>query len=294
MTTPTQPHTPIPPDALALPLTVRLTTPPPYCLALIGCGGTGSWLAEALVALALHQRQRQPDSPLVLVFIDGDTVEARNVGRQNFYPYEVGRNKAEALASRYSLLFGLRIHAGTRYLLPAEPGRRVALPAVLRRGPTGPGTLLIGALDDKLANGGRQALAQLVTAYRYWWLDSGNARTAGQLLLGQATRAEQIDGRGLPLGMVDTLPAPHIQAPDLLTAREDAAPASCAEVAAAAEQSLLINRQMAALAAHLVSQWLSRRLTLAAVETSLDPPVTHHQAVTRRWLSGFMRTADAS
>ncbi|MCP4517833.1 MAG: hypothetical protein GY824_21725, partial [Delftia sp.] len=77
-------------------------------LVLVGCGGTGSFLALHLARLAWHARE-QHGIEVALTFIDPDRVEARNVGRQNFVPAEIGACKAQSLASRYGLAFGLRI-----------------------------------------------------------------------------------------------------------------------------------------------------------------------------------------
>ena len=49
-------------------------------IALVGCGGTGGFLAEGLCRLLLGYPQ------LHLLLIDGDRVEESNLGRQNFYP----------------------------------------------------------------------------------------------------------------------------------------------------------------------------------------------------------------
>ena len=57
----------------------------------IGCGGVGSWLAAALVRLAGSEN---------VILVDGDTLEEKNLDRQLFTEEEIGRNKAEALASR--------------------------------------------------------------------------------------------------------------------------------------------------------------------------------------------------
>lgn len=78
---------------------------------LIGCGGTGSRAVPLLVQLMkTSTRALNPH----LYLIDGDQVELKNLERQNFITPDVGRNKAEVLAERYSaaLEFGVTAHSG--------------------------------------------------------------------------------------------------------------------------------------------------------------------------------------
>ncbi len=76
---------------------------------LVGCGGTGSWLAPSLCRIA--RTLNEQDKVSSLIFIDPDTVEPKNVLRQNFCDAEIGLNKAQTLALRYSLSWGVRIEA---------------------------------------------------------------------------------------------------------------------------------------------------------------------------------------
>lgn len=63
-----------------------------HCIYIIGAGGVGSWLAPSLCLL---------HNPSSVVLVDGDVLEAGNLNRQLFGADQVGRNKAEALASKY-------------------------------------------------------------------------------------------------------------------------------------------------------------------------------------------------
>lgn len=56
---------------------------------LIGCGGIGAWLGQALA------KHAKPDDTLILV--DKDVIEKRNLDRQLFTQDDIGRNKCEAL-----------------------------------------------------------------------------------------------------------------------------------------------------------------------------------------------------
>jgi len=60
---------------------------------IIGAGGVGSWLAPSVIMLL-----GKPDS---VTIIDGDVLEEKNLNRQLFTRDEIGKTKAEALASKY-------------------------------------------------------------------------------------------------------------------------------------------------------------------------------------------------
>lgn len=65
---------------------------------IVGCGGTGSRLIPMVA-------QFMKSCPAILdpfiTLIDGDTVEMKNLTRQNFIKPDVGRHKSEVLAERY-------------------------------------------------------------------------------------------------------------------------------------------------------------------------------------------------
>lgn len=58
----------------------------------IGCGGVASWLLPPLTKL-IDQLEHKP----LIWFVDGDTIEERNLERQWFSESDIGRNKAEAM-----------------------------------------------------------------------------------------------------------------------------------------------------------------------------------------------------
>src|SRR5699024_9343557 len=119
-------------------------------LLLVGCGGTGSWLAPHLARLARELQLR--GKAVHLLFVDPDTVEPQNVGRQHFCPAEVGRSKAATLAARYGAAYGLTVgvHGG-----PFVP---TLLPDLARENHL---QVLVGAVDNPAA---RQALTAALDA----------------------------------------------------------------------------------------------------------------------------------
>jgi len=72
----------------------------------IGCGGTGGYvvrdLARYLATLPYANR-------IIMILMDGDEIEERNLIRQNFISKDVSKNKADVLAARYSAAYGIRI-----------------------------------------------------------------------------------------------------------------------------------------------------------------------------------------
>lgn len=76
-------------------------------ITLVGCGGTGSRLAEKIAELNfMLLNSNQPGIELTL--IDFDIVELKNIGRQKFYINQVGMHKADAIAQNLSRMYGMR------------------------------------------------------------------------------------------------------------------------------------------------------------------------------------------
>lgn len=81
-----------------------------------GCG-IGSTIAEALVRVGFEH----------MTLIDGDSIEAHNLNRQDFTAADVGKPKAEALARRLSAIYpSASIHAYKEWLNIQNASRLVA------------------------------------------------------------------------------------------------------------------------------------------------------------------------
>ncbi len=223
---------------------------------LVGCGGTGSWLAPHLIRLArfLHEMRGMN---VCLTFVDPDAVERKNVFRQNFADAEIGASKCELLAMRYSAAWG---HGVTVQTHTARFNRSIVQ---LEYGDLG---VIVGCVDNPEA---RKEITQAMTADtnkrglarlpRLWWLDCGNGADTGQVLLGAARCAREMR-YAFPCtpdqGFCVNLPAPDLQHPELLE-RQDAASRtpkaaqtlSCAELALTGDQSPSINSLIANVAA---------------------------------------------
>lgn len=217
------------------PVTLKL---PPFqrvCITLAGCGGTGSHLASGLAALALELIGRNVHTSMY--FIDPDRVEEKNVGRQLFASRNIGQAKASVLADRIMQSYPF----APAYSVRSIDGQDSFLDDKSL-------SLVIGAVDNAPA---RAVIAKAVERAkgRLWWLDTGNENCSGQIALGNS--ADPAKWRPA-LGMVDSLPAPHLVYPDLVKARKPKR-VSCAD---AAEQGLMVNRMAAAWALAMLSDFL--------------------------------------
>lgn len=233
----------------------------PICL--VGCGGAGSFLARDLARLAEHCRQTGGPT-ISLIFLDDDRVEPKNIGRQLFSAADVGKNKAEVLAARFSAVFGLKIVAypsrlAGQQLLAGKPGTHYGI--------------LIGAVDN--AAGRRELVRELAREGGVWrmWIDCGNHEHSGQVVAGTVTTREALR-QGLRLQTVCTaLPAAPMIYPNLIEdpppPPPDLAPADCAAAVQDNRQSLLINQMVAGVAMQYVYGVLVAR-QLTTYRTTID------------------------
>ncbi|RKY10433.1 MAG: hypothetical protein DRP56_01050, partial [Planctomycetota bacterium] len=203
---------------------------------LVGCGGTGAFLAEHLCRMIAGVKL---DCSLVLA--DGDVVEQGNIWRQNFEPHEIGQNKAEALGLRLSGRFGLPIEIVGGYI------QRSSMPD------TAFGTDLVITATDTLAS--RKIVAD---AEQCLWLDVGNEKTHGQAVLGTTHDAAKlrrcfwnwIKDTG---GYVADLPDIAALNPAILTARKVRKRTGCGQMPFT-DQGFGVNAMAALAAAQLAKQ----------------------------------------
>jgi PRTRC genetic system ThiF family protein len=253
----------------------NLGQPERVAILLVGCGGTGGWTAHILAQLAGWAQIQGLD--LRLYFVDPDTVEQKNLARQNFCAAEVGNAKAFSLAWRYSVACGLAItpvvdHFSGELLDRYQPAHA----------PGGTLRLVVGAVDNVQA---RQAMATAISERlpylsareKLVWLDAGNERMNGQVVIGNSL-AEQ--PQLSPLGYCVGLPLPHLQEPTLLMARPQPPAREAVSCAELGEQSLLINRAMAHwLGVYLFRLLQSRDLDLMRTHVNLQAGVTRSEAI---------------
>ncbi len=74
---------------------------------MFGAGGTASWFLPKLLKIYNDAFTKRPDLAyeLEILILDGDTVEDKNIIRQNFINDDIGQHKASVLAERYTGLY---------------------------------------------------------------------------------------------------------------------------------------------------------------------------------------------
>ena len=215
---------------------------------LIGAGGTGSFAAMNL-ARSLFEIRRIGKS-VEMTIIDSDVVESGNIPRSNFCAAEIGRFKAQTLAERITLAWGLEVAYSNEkfcYENHIKPNRNGYQEL----------TVLIGCVDNHLAR--REIHRALEEANKYnshnapecWWIDGGNGKFSGQVLIGSEVKREKAENHFSSSTICKKLPAPSVIHPELLEnqeippPREAAERLSCAERIRRGEQSLNINQRVA-------------------------------------------------
>ncbi|MBA3634367.1 MAG: ThiF family adenylyltransferase, partial [Acidobacteria bacterium] len=258
---------------------------------LVGAGGTGSFLAMNLARLAFELNGSGKRAEIVIV--DPDCVETGNIPRSNFCFAEIGANKAETLAKRISGAWGIE----TGFV---KEGFR---PELLQSKNDDWNTqssnsnkliFLVGCVDNHLARREIHKTLKLYNEQRYgdsrprlWWIDGGNGRDTGQILIGNRLSGKEICEAAQKSPILSLLPAPSLQHPDLLRGSEKPVinrgqtgdEITCAERIRRGEQSLNVNQRVAVemaemLAELLLTQTLKRFATYFDLESGASRSVS--------------------
>lgn len=266
----------------------------PVNIWLIGCGGTGSYLADAVAQLwaATDGMKRTPTPLKHLYLVDPDVVEYKNVGRQRFCSADVGKFKAVTLAERCALTFGVRAFAIPEKF---DAGFLNSVHSGKHNWGRETQDILLGCVDNAAA---RCALDETLTQYErgnsIWWLNCGNWARSGELLVGSTNSIECVR-KGFPSrrGSICTaLPSPAWLEPGILQPQPEentASNLSCAEIALRNVQSATINRCVAAYAGDMLLQLLLGQLKYFALYFSLGPGTSHARYITRENIATSIR-----
>ncbi|SAK73570.1 UBA/THIF-type NAD/FAD binding protein [Caballeronia pedi] len=190
----------------------------------VGAGGTGSAVLPSLARLHHAMLELGHPGGIDCTVFDDDTVSPTNVGRQGFYPNDVGEYKASLIVNRLNALMGTNWRAEARRFGPGEPLYNV--------------DLVVGCVDTRAARCAIVSAAQPTEAY---YLDCGNDTDRGQVVIGQ------ICGKSYAQKHPERLPHVGELFPDLLDAKLDAKDEtqSCSMAEALRKQSLVINQAIA-------------------------------------------------
>lgn len=221
----------------------------PIRIHLIGAGGTGSTFLTALARMN-HALREMNHCGLEVVLFDHDIIEPSNLGRQLFAKAELGLNKAVALINRTNRFFGTN--------WKAVDGRYEE--SSLKHG--GLATITVTCVDTVKS---REAVADRLKEKEEWrfqrdrplyWLDLGNGRDSGQVLLSTTCKVEQPTSKKFQT--VDRLADVFETFPNLLDAFKDNDEPSCSLAQALNEQDLFINSVLSNMGASLL--WSMFRL----------------------------------
>lgn len=205
----------------------------PVTVTLVGVGGTGSHVLNNLARL--HTTLNAIGHPgLHVTAYDSDIVTEANMGRQLFSPAEVGMNKAVALISRINRFFGLQWNAKPYQYKAQSNTCNILITCVDNvsiRKEIGKGY----GISDIRHNASSEN-------QNYYWMDFGNSRTSGQIVLGTYGAIQQ------PKKVKNTeclLPTITKLFPDLQKHEDKDNTPSCSLAEAITKQDLFINSILA-------------------------------------------------
>lgn len=190
-----------------------------FKIILIGAGGTGGYIAPHLYRIAYASGRN-----VRIIIADGDIVEEKNLIRQNFAACDVGKNKAQVVAERYSGTFGIQAEYIPEYIEDKQILKNITNTSWSY----GPKCILIGAVDN---NRSRRLCHEVFKESRNLvYIDSGNGEYTGQIVCGIRKNGRTI-----------TKPVAGVY-PDILRGDEKLpTELSCAERSISAPQSIAAN-----------------------------------------------------
>jgi PRTRC genetic system ThiF family protein len=215
---------------------------------LIGVGGTGSFILPELVALSESLKQLDK-RPLNIKVFDPDIVEQHNIGRQKFFPPDIGKYKAEVLTTRVNRAYGSNVQFFNKEFLLQD---------------LNDDNIIITCVDNvKL----RRKLAKHLptkpkgNSYKqtYYWIDAGNSRDYGQIVLASYSRKKK-----------EQLPSIIDLYPEMEDKPEEP---SCSMRASLNEQSFMINKLTGIYVMEMLSALLiDMNIGYSQVYFNLTPP----------------------
>lgn len=217
----------------------------PVTVNLIGCGGTGSQVLTCLARIN-HSLMALGHPGIRVHAYDHDEVTSANIGRQLFSQSDIGLNKANILITRINRFFGTDWSA-----IPYLYGDRDHSTA----------NICITCVDSiasrkKIAkvNRNQERVRRVDIEGQYYWLDFGNGRTTGQVILGTLQDIEQ--PKTEEYEVVKSLKV-VTELFDLSKVNEKDSGPSCSLAEALRKQDLFINSTLAQLGCALLWKLIS-------------------------------------
>ena len=224
-------------------------------ITVVGCGGTGGFVAEALCRLYIGRQAE-------IVLVDHDRVEAHNLLRQNFLPPDVGRHKSETLAKRLCESYGRAVGYIVR---PFQKEENYTYPGIGRYNPG----VMIGCVDNARAR--REMDECLKNRPSLWLIDAGNGKNWGQVLIGNRPNGSRDYRDAFKKDICHQLPSPAAQRPDLLTTTPEEPPdIDCAAALDLLDQDPTINQMMAMMVVQVVRRMAANDCPHMSLDLDLE------------------------
>lgn len=212
----------------------------PLSVTLIGVGGTGSKVLTELGRINYSLNELGHPGLFVKVY-DDDIITAANCGRQNFAQSEVGLPKAVALINRINRFYGTNWKAFQQKI--ADPNH------------INWGNIIISCVDTAKA---RFDIASMLSKCKkmnhrdrsMYWMDFGNSRFTGQVILATVSKIEQPKSRKFKT--IGNLPFITEEYKTLLIQADDLNEPSCSLAEALNKQDLFINSSLASIGGSLL------------------------------------------
>lgn len=214
---------------------------------LIGAGGNGSQMLSALARINYALEKLERKGLNVLVF-DPDTVEEPNIGRQLFTPSELGRNKAEALVTRFNRFYGTSWDSVPSLFddKRANQYNRSTNIFISCTDSVSSRKEIDKVIQKKVIQKGVNRINEYSMMY---WMDLGNSQNTGQVILGSNDIPQP---KSKDYGTVSRLPFVTEEYDlDTLDKHTDEGP-SCSMAEALSKQDLFINSTLVQGAASLL------------------------------------------
>jgi len=146
----------------------RLTGYNKFIFCIVGVGGTGSLLARDLPKLLIGM-------PHIILLIDGDIVERKNMARQSYQEQDINENKAVALSAKINSFYNTTCYTYNQYLTKNE------LKVLLKEKYPNYIPVLIGCVDNDKT---RIILENTFRSFeKVIYLDSANSEYEGNIYL---------------------------------------------------------------------------------------------------------------
>ena len=166
---------------------MRMSRTSPVKIIVIGAGGTGGYVIPHLYRLSYALRR-----DIRVIICDGDLVEEKNLIRQNFIAQDIGRNKAQVQAERYSAAFGIECEYIPRYVESVEQLMGLVSPDFYKdyQHIETQDVILLGCVDN---NNSRQICHKVFGKQKdIVYIDSGNGEHTGQVVCGVRQKGKTV------------------------------------------------------------------------------------------------------